>query len=80
MNLKNKVFFFYDNIKMLILKNKISETAIMEVEIYEWKKKKFESSDTLPMIEIRGFHCLGGLNKIYPGFLLIPLNLATSTS
>ena len=36
-------------------------------------------SDTLPVIEIRGFHCLCGLNRVYPGFLLIPLNLATST-
>ena len=36
-------------------------------------------TDTLPVIEIRGFHCLCGLNKIYPGFLMIPLNLATST-
>ena len=37
-------------------------------------------TDTLSVIEIRGFHCLDGLNKIYPGFLLIPLNLATFTS
>ena len=36
--------------------------------------------DTLPVIKIRGFHCLDGLNKIYLGFLMIPLNLATSTS
>ena len=39
----------------------------------------FQGSDTLPVIEIREFHCLCGLNKIYPGFLMIPLNLATST-
>ena len=50
-------------------------------ERFEVLKKEYEiiSADTLPVIEIRGFHCLCGLNKIYPGFLLIPLNLATST-
>ena len=43
------------------------------------QRKKFVISDTLPVTEVRGFHCLCGLCKIYPRFLLIPLNLATST-
>ena len=52
---------------------------LQDLKILKVKIETTIDTDTLPVTEVRGFHCLDGLNRVYLGFLLIPLNLATST-
>ena len=83
-NLEDEILFFdFCNKKganIIFLVNKLFSEKFKKFHDYFFIDEHIIFTDTLPVIEIRGFHCLCGLNKIYPGFLLIPLNLAISTS